>query len=50
MKFKCNHCERQIDHRLWGDPEIKCVCGARYIKTITVTVEEKSNAQGHHGS
>lgn len=40
MKFKCNHCHRVIEHRKFGDPEIKCYCGARYTKTITIEVKE----------
>lgn len=41
MNFKCNFCERRIDFRCWGEPEIKCVCGAKYIKTVTVEVKAK---------
>lgn len=44
MNFKCNHCERVIDHRLFGDPEIKCYCGARYTKTVIVEVKEETFA------
>ena len=41
MKFKCNHCDRSISHQYFGDPEIKCYCGARYTKTLTVTIKDK---------
>lgn len=39
-QFKCNHCERHIPLRLWGDPIIKCYCGATYHKVVTLTVTE----------
>lgn len=39
-KFKCNHCEKPIPYRLFGDDTIKCSCGARYTKEVTVTIKE----------
>lgn len=40
-RFKCNFCEREIPYRLFGADEIKCLCGARYTKTVSVEIKEK---------
>lgn len=45
-QFKCNHCRRVIDYRKFGDPEIKCWCGARYTKTITIEVKDVTDEKG----
>jgi len=44
MRFQCNHCHRLIDVCLWGEPEIRCYCGARYTKYHIVEVREKVDA------
>lgn len=42
MNFKCNHCERPINYRYFGEETIKCSgCGAKYTKTVVVEIKEK---------
>ena len=38
MRFKCNFCETVIPVRLYGDPVIKCGCGAVYRRQHSVEV------------
>jgi hypothetical protein len=36
--FKCNFCDRKIEVKHFDDPQIICACGAKYTKTVTVTI------------